>query len=74
MGTMRNFWMLERRLQYIADRHDTNDFRRIIDIAKTSGYLVQIEKLTEHGKPLAPEKFKRDQSSHVHQTGAVAGT
>ena len=53
MGTMRDFWARERLLRHIGERHDTDDVSRIVDIAKTAGYLDQSSQLTELGKHLA---------------------
>ena len=41
MATMRDFWARERLLRHIGERHDTDDVSRIIEIAKTAGYLDQ---------------------------------
>ena len=73
MGTMRDFWARERLLRHIGERHETDDVSRIVDIAKTAGYLDQSSQLTELGKHLAREKFERDEKSRVahadHDTG-----
>ena len=60
MGTMRDFWARERLLRHIGERHDTDDVSRIVDIAKTAGYLDHSGQLTELGSHLAREKFERD--------------
>ena len=57
MGTMRDFWARERLLRHIGERHDTDDVSRIVDIAKTAGYLDQSGQLTELGKHLARENL-----------------
>ena len=67
MGTMRDFWARERLLRHIGERHDTDDVSRIVEIAKTAGYLDQSGQLTELGKHLAREKFERDEKiRHTH--------
>ena len=57
MGTRRDFWARERLLRHIGKRHHTSDVSRIIDIAKTAGYLNQSGELMELGKHIAREKF-----------------
>ena len=74
MATMRDFWARERRLRHIGERHDTYDVSRIIDIAKSAGYLDQSGQLTELGKHLAREKFERDEKSRVADANVGAGT
>ena len=74
MGTMRDFWARERLLRHIGERHDTNDVSRIVDIAKTAGYLDQSSQLTELGKHLAREKFERDEKSRDAYADVGAGT
>ena len=74
MGTMRDFWARERLLRHIGERHDTDDVSRIIDIAKTAGYLDQSGQLTELGKHLAREKFERDEKSRDADAAVGAGT
>ena len=34
MGTMRDFWVRERLLRHIGERHDTDDVSRMIHIQK----------------------------------------
>ena len=74
MGTMRDFWARERLLRHIGERHDTDDVSRIIEIAKTAGYLDQSGQLTELGKHLAREKFERDHKSRAAHPDSGAGT
>ena len=74
METMRVFWARERLLRHIGERHDTDDVRRIIDIAKTAGCLDQSGQLTELGKHLAREKFEREEKSRVADADVGAGT
>ena len=74
MGTMRDFWARERLLRHIGERHDTDDVSRIIEIAKTAGYLDQSGRLTELGKYLAREKFERDHKSRAAHPDSGAGT
>ena len=74
MGTMRDFWARERLLRHIAERHDTDDVNRIVDIAKTAGYLNQSGHLTELGKHLARDKFERDEKSRDAHADVGAGT
>ena len=73
MGTMRDFWARERLLRHIGERHDTDDVSRIIDIAKTAGYLDQSGRLTELGKHLACEKFEREEKSRDADADVGAG-
>ena len=65
MGVMREFWARERLLRHIGERHDIDDVNRMVDIAKTAGYLDQSGQLTELGKHLAREKFERDEKSRT---------
>ena len=74
MGTMRDFWARERLLRHTGERHDTNDISRIVDIAKTAGYLDQNGQLTELGRYLAREKFERDENSLVADADHGTGT
>ena len=74
MGTMRDFWARERLLRHIGERHDTDDVSRIIEIAKTAGYLDQSGQLTELGKHLAREKFEHDHKSRAAHPDSGAGT
>jgi hypothetical protein len=74
MGTMRDFWARERLLRHIGERHDTDDVSRMIDIAKTAGYLDQSGQLTELGKHLAREKFERDEKIRHAHPDVGAGT
>ena len=74
MGTMRDFWARERLLRHIGERHDTNDISRIVDIAKTAGYLDQNGQLTELGRYLAREKFERDEKSRDVHADLGSGT
>ena len=74
MKTMKDFWARERLLRHIGERHDTNDDSRIIEIAKTAGYLDQSGQLTELGKHLAGEKFERDEKSRDADADHGAGT
>lgn len=74
MGTMRDFWARERLLHHIGERHDTDDVSRIVDIAKTAGYLDQSGQLTDLGQHLALEKFQRDEKSRTEQPDVGAGT
>ena len=74
MGTMRDFWARERLLRHIGERHDTDDVSRIVDIAKTAGYLDRSSQLTELGKHLAREKFERDENSRDAHSDVGAGT
>ena len=74
MGTMRDFWARERLLRHIGERHDTDDVSRIIEIAKTAGYLDQSGQLTELGKHLAREKFERNHKSRAAHPDSGAGT
>ena len=74
MGTMRDFWAPERLLRHIGERHDTDDVNRMVDIAKTAGYLDQSGQLTELGKHLAREKLERDEKSRTAHPDVGAGT
>ena len=74
MGTMRDFWARERLLRHTGERHDTNDISRIVDIAKTAGYLDQNGQLTELGRYLEREKFDRDEKSRDVHADLGAGT
>ena len=47
-----------------------DDVSRIVDIAKTAGYLDQSGQLTELGKHLAHEKFERGEKSPDANVGA----
>ena len=74
MGSMRDFWARERLLRHIGKRHDTDDVRKIVEIAKTAGYLDKSGQLTELGKHLAREKFERDHKSRAAHPDSGAGT
>ena len=74
MGTMRDFWARERLLRHIGERHVTDDVNRMVDIAKTAGYLDQSGQLTELGKHLAREKLERDEKSRTAHPDVGAGT
>ena len=74
MGTMRDFWARERLLRHIGERHDTHDVSRMVNIAKTAGYLDQTGQLTELGKHLAREKFERDEKRRDAHSDHGAGT
>ena len=74
MGTMKDFWARERLLRHIGERHGTDDVSRIVNIAKTAGYLDQSGQLTELGKHLAREKFERDEKSRVADVDHGKGT
>ena len=74
MGTMRDFWARERLLRHIGERHDTDDVSRMVDIAKTAGYLDQSGQLTDLGQHLALEKFERDEKSRTARPDVGAGT
>ena len=74
MGTMRDFWARERLLRHIGERHDTDDVSRMVDIAKTAGYLDQSGQLTDLGQHLALEKFDRDEKSRTAHPDVGAGT
>ena len=74
MGTMRDFWARERLLRHIGERHETDDVSRIVEIAKTAGYLDQSGQLTELGKHLAREKFERDDKTRDAHSDVGAGT
>ena len=74
MGTMRDYWARERLLRHIGERQDTDDVSRIVDIAKTAGYLDQSGQLTELGKHLAREKFERDEKCRDSHADVGAGT
>jgi hypothetical protein len=74
MGTMRDFWARERLLRHIGERHDTDDVSRMVDIAKTAGYLDQSGQLTDLGQHLALEKFERDEKSRTAHPDVGAGT
>ena len=74
MRTMRDFWARERLLRRIGERHDTDDVSRIVDIAKTAGYVDHTGQLTELGKHLAREKFERDEKSRDAYTDHGTGT
>ena len=74
MGTMRDFWARERLLCYIGERHDTDDVSRIVEIAKTAGYLDRSGQLTELGKHLVREKFERDEKRRDAHSSVGAGT
>lgn len=74
MGTMRDFWARERLLLHIGERHDTHDVSRMVNIAKTAGYLDQSGQLTDLGQHLALEKFERDEKSRTAQPDVGAGT
>ena len=74
MGTMRVFWARERLLRQIGERHDTDDVSRIVEIAKTAGYLDQSGQLTELGKHLAREKFERDETNRDEHVDVGVGT
>ena len=74
MGTTRDFWARERLLRHIWERHDTDDDSRIVDIAKTAGYLDQSGQLTELGKHPAREEFERDEHSRDAHLDVGAGT
>ena len=50
MEIIGNFWVLERLSHYITDRYDTHNYRRIIDIEKFSGSVVQIKKINGTGQ------------------------
>ena len=73
MGTMKDFWARERLLRHIGERHDTDDVRRIIDIAKTAGCLDQSGQLTELGKHVAREKFECDEMRRDADADVGAG-
>ena len=74
MGTMRDFWAREGLLRHIGERHDTDDVSRIVDIAKTAGYLDQSGQLTGLGKNLAREEFERDEKSRDAHADVGVGT
>ena len=74
MGTMRDFWARERLLRHIGERHDTDDVSRMVDIAKTAGYLDQSGQLTDLGQHLALEKFERDEKSRTAHPDVGVGT
>jgi len=74
MGTMRDFWARERLLRHIGERHDTDVVSRIVDIAKTAGYLDQSSQLTELGKHLARKKFEREEKSRDAHSDVGART
>ncbi len=74
MVTMRDFWACERLLRHIGERHDTDDVSRMVDIAKTAGYLDKSGQLTELGKHLAREKLERDEKSRTAHPDVGAGT
>ena len=74
MGTMRDFWVRERLLRHIGARHDTDDVSRMVNIAKTAGYLDQSGQLTDLGQHLALEKFERDEKSRTAHPDVGAGT
>ena len=74
MGSMRDFWARERLLRHIGKRHDTDDVRKIVEIAKTAGYLDQSGQLTDLGQHLALEKFERDEKSRTAHPDVGAGT
>ena len=65
MGTMREFWARERLLRHLGERYDKDDVSRVVDIAKTVGYLDQSGELTDLGKHATREKFERDEKSRV---------
>jgi hypothetical protein len=73
MGVMRDFWARERPLRHIGERHYTDDVNRMVDIAKTAGYLDQSGHLTELGKHLAREKFERDEKRRTAHPDVGAG-
>ena len=74
MGSMRDFWARERLLRHIGKRHDTDDVSKIVEIAKTAGYLDQSGQLTELGKHLALEKFEGHEKSRVADADHGTGT
>ena len=74
MGTMRDFWARERLLRHIGERHDTDDVSRMVDIAKTVGYLDLSGQLTDLEQHLALEKFERDEKSRTAHPDVGAGT
>ncbi len=74
MGTMRDFWARERLLRHIGERHDTHDVSRMVNIAKTAGYLDQSGQLTDLGQHLALEKFERDEKCRTAHPAVGAGT
>ena len=74
METLKDFWARERLFRHIGERHETDDQSRIVDIAKTAGYLDQSAQLTELGKHLAREKFERDEKSRDAHADVGAGT
>ena len=71
---MRDFWARERLLRHIGERYDTDDFSRIIDIAKTAGYLHQTGQLRELGEHLVREKFERDETNRDEHVDVGVGT
>ena len=74
MGTMTDFWARERLLRHIGERHDTDDVSRMVDIAKTVGYLDLSGQLTDLEQHLALEKFERDEKSRTAHPDVGAGT
>ena len=74
MGTMRDFWARERLLRHIGERQDTHDVSRMVNIAKTAGYLDQSGQLTDLGQHLALEKFERDEKCRTAHPDVGAGT
>jgi len=74
MGTMRDFWAREQLLRHIGERHDTHDVSRMVNIAKTAGYLDQSGQLTDLGQHLALEKFERDEKCRTAHPDVGAGT
>ena len=70
MGAMTDFWARERLLRHLGERYDKDDVSRVVDIAKTVGYLDQSGELTDLGKHVAREKFERDEKSPDADVGA----
>jgi hypothetical protein len=73
-GNQERFLARERLLRHIGERHDTHDVSRMVNIAKTAGYLDQSGQLTDLGQHLALEKFERDEKSRTAQPDVGAGT
>ena len=74
METLKDFWARERLFRDTGERHETDDVSRIVDIAKTAGYLDESGQLTELGKHLAREKFERHEKSREAHSDVGEGT
>jgi len=50
MNAMRDFWAREWLLRFISMRHQTNDVKKIIELAQLADYLDDNAQLTETGQ------------------------